>query len=336
VTSLLLLALAGLGAQLVDGSLGMAYGVTSTTLLLAIGTNPAAASATVHLAEIGTTLASGLAHWRFGNVDWRVVAKVGVPGAVGAFAGATVLSALSTEVAAPVMSLVLLALGVYLLVRFTFRGIDRRNLGKPVRARFLGPLGLVAGFVDATGGGGWGPVGTPALLASGRMEPRKVIGSIDTSEFLVALSASLGFLVALGSQGIDVAWVLALLAGGLVAAPLAAWLVRHVPPRLLGSLVGGMIVLTNSRTLLRSDGIDAADPVRYAVYAVICAVWAAAVAHSYRRYRSDRARESADAVAAEAARLAAARGSAVPAVPAVGAADEVDLVHAVRGGRPRA
>jgi hypothetical protein len=336
VTSLLLLALAGLGAQLVDGSLGMAYGVTSTTLLLAIGTNPAAASATVHLAEIGTTLASGLAHWRFGNVDWRVVAKVGVPGAVGAFAGATVLSALSTEVAAPVMSLVLLALGVYLLVRFTFRGIDRRNLGKPVRARFLGPLGLVAGFVDATGGGGWGPVGTPALLASGRMEPRKVIGSIDTSEFLVALSASFGFLVALGSQGIDVAWVLALLAGGLVAAPLAAWLVRHVPPRLLGSLVGGMIVLTNSRTLLRSDGIDAADPVRYAVYAVICAVWAAAVAHSYRRYRSDRARESADAVAAEAARLAAARGSAVPAVPAVGAADEVDLVHAVRGGRPRA
>ncbi len=336
MTSLLLLALAGLGAQLVDGSLGMAYGVTSTTLLLAIGTNPAAASATVHLAEIGTTLASGLAHWRFGNVDWRVVAKVGVPGAVGAFAGATVLSALSTEVAAPVMSLVLLALGVYLLVRFTFRGIDRRNLGKPVRARFLGPLGLVAGFVDATGGGGWGPVGTPALLASGRMEPRKVIGSIDTSEFLVALSASFGFLVALGSQGIDVAWVLALLAGGLVAAPLAAWLVRHVPPRLLGSLVGGMIVLTNSRTLLRSDGIDAADPVRYAVYAVICAVWAAAVAHSYRRYRSDRARESADAVAAEAARLAAARGSAVPAVPAVGAPDAVDLVHAVRGGRPRA
>src|SRR5687768_18031640 len=133
----------------------MAYGVTSTTLLLAIGTNPAAASATVHLAEIGTTLASGLSHWKFGNVDWKVVAKIGVPGAVGAFAGATFLSYLSTEVAAPVMSLILLTLGAYILIRFTLRGIDRRHLGKPMRKRFLGPLGLVAGFVDATGGAGW-------------------------------------------------------------------------------------------------------------------------------------------------------------------------------------
>jgi uncharacterized protein len=330
VKTLILLAFAGLGAQLVDGSLGMAYGVTSTTLLLAIGTNPAAASATIHLAEIGTTLASGLSHWKFGNVDWKVVAKVGVPGAVGAFAGATVLSSLSTEVAAPVMSLILLTLGAYLLVRFTLRGIDRRNLGKPVRKRFLSPLGLVAGFVDATGGGGWGPVGTPALLASGRMEPRKVIGSIDTSEFLVALAASLGFLVALGSQGIDFAWVAALLVGGLIAAPIAAWLVRHVPPRLLGSLVGGIIVLTNTRTLLRSDWIDAADPVRYAVYAVVYAVWAAAVAHSYRQYRKDQVQESADALAAEAARLAEA---AHPVPPADGA-DAADLRRDVTAGRP--
>ncbi|MGY1682012.1 sulfite exporter TauE/SafE family protein [Geodermatophilus sp. SYSU D01176] len=328
--TLVLLALAGLGAQLVDGSLGMAYGVTSTTLLLAIGTNPAAASATIHLAEIGTTLASGLSHWKFGNVDWKVVAKVGVPGALGAFTGATVLSSLSTEVAAPVMSLILLSLGVYLLVRFTLRGIDRRNLGKPVRKRFLSPLGLVAGFVDATGGGGWGPVGTPALLASGRMEPRKVIGSIDTSEFLVALAASLGFLVALGSQGIDFAWVAALLVGGLIAAPIAAWLVRHVPPRLLGSLVGGIIVLTNTRTLLRSDWIDASDPVRYAVYAVIYAVWAAAVVHSYRQYRKDRAQESADALAAEAARLAEAEYP----VPPADAADAADLRRNVPAGRP--
>ncbi|SNS32347.1 hypothetical protein SAMN06893096_103217 [Geodermatophilus pulveris] len=301
--TLVLLALVGLGAQLVDGSLGMAYGVTSTTLLLAIGTNPAAASATIHLAEIGTTLASGLAHWKFGNVDWRVVAKVGIPGAVGAFLGATVLSHLSTEVAAPVMSLVLLSLGVYLLVRFTLRGVDRRHLGKPVRKRFLGPLGMVAGFVDATGGGGWGPVGTPALLASGRMEPRTVIGSIDTSEFLVAVAASLGFVLALGSQGIDVLWVLGLLAGGLVAAPIAAWLVRHVPPRMLGSLVGGVIVLTNTRTLLRSDWVDASDAVRSAVYVLLVAVWAAAVVHSLREYRRDRVRESADALAAQAARL---------------------------------
>jgi uncharacterized membrane protein YfcA len=298
VKTLVLLALVGLGAQLVDGSLGMAYGVTSTTLLLAIGTNPAAASATVHLAEIGTTLASGLAHWKFGNVDWKVVAKIGVPGAIGAFAGATFLANLSTEVAAPVMSLILLTLGLYILVRFTLRGIDRRHLGKPMRKRFLGPLGLVAGFVDATGGGGWGPVGTPAILASGRMEPRKVIGSIDTSEFLVALAASLGFLFALGSQGIDFAWVVALLIGGLIAAPIAAWLVRHIPPRLLGSLVGGIIVLTNTRTLLKSEWIDAADSTRYPVYAVIYLAWAAAVVWSYLQYRKDKELESADAISA--------------------------------------
>jgi uncharacterized membrane protein YfcA len=283
----------------------MAYGVTSTTLLLAIGTNPAAASATVHLAEIGTTLASGLSHWKFGNVDWKVVAKIGLPGAIGAFAGATFLASLSTEVAAPVMSLILLALGLYILIRFTLRGIDRRNLGKPMRKRFLGPLGLVAGFVDATGGGGWGPVGTPAILASGRMEPRKVIGSIDTSEFLVALAASLGFLFALGSQGVNFAWVGVLLVGGLIAAPIAAWLVRHIPPRLLGSLVGGIIVLTNSRTLLKSDWIDAPDGIRYAIYAVIYVIWAAAIVWSFLEYRKDRAIESADALAAEAERKAA-------------------------------
>ncbi|MGY1634854.1 sulfite exporter TauE/SafE family protein [Geodermatophilus sp. SYSU D01186] len=328
--TLVLLALVGLGAQLVDGSLGMAYGVTSTTLLLAIGTNPATASATIHLAEIGTTLASGLAHWKFGNVDWKVVAKIGVPGAIGAFLGATVLSSLSTEVAAPVMSLILLSLGVYLLVRFTLRGVDRRHLGKPMRKRFLGPLGLVAGFVDATGGGGWGPVGTPAILASGRMEPRKVIGSIDTSEFLVALAASLGFLFALGSQGINLLWVLGLLGGGLVAAPIAAWLVRHVPPRMLGSLVGGIIVITNTRTLLRSDWIDASDPARYAVYAVLYAIWAAAVVHSFREYRKDRALESADALAAEAVHV-----HDEIALPA-DAADAADLDRELRAGRPSA
>jgi uncharacterized membrane protein YfcA len=124
--------------------------------------------------------------------------------------------------------------------RFTFRGLPKGQLGKPLRKRFLSPLGLVAGFLDATGGGGWGPVGTPALLAGGRMEPRKVIGSIDTSEFLVAVAASLGFLFSLGSQGLN--WGPGsprFLLGGMVAAPVAAWLVRLLPPRVLGSAVGG-------------------------------------------------------------------------------------------------
>lgn len=276
---LVLLALVGLAAQLVDGGLGMAYGVTTTTLLLLIGANPAAASATVHLAEIGTSLASGLSHWRFDNVDWRVVLRIGVPGALGAFAGATVLSSIDTEVARPITSGVLLVLGLYILVRFTTTQLRTDRLGQPLRRRFLAPLGLVAGFLDATGGGGWGPVGTPALLASGRLEPRRVVGSIDTAEFLVAVSASLGFLVGLGHQGIHVGWVLALLGGGVVAAPLAAYLVRVVPPRLLGAGVGGIILLTNARTLLRSEVVDAGDPVRQLAYAVIVLAWVLALGY---------------------------------------------------------
>ncbi|MFC8599138.1 sulfite exporter TauE/SafE family protein [Isoptericola sp. NPDC057191] len=292
--TLVLLALVGLGAQLVDGSLGMAYGVTSTTLLLAIGTNPAAASATVHLAEVGTTLASGASHWRFGNVDWKVVLKIGIPGAVGAFAGATFLSWLSTEIAKPLMSLLLLGLGLYVLLRFTLRGLRTDRLGQPLRKRFLTPLGLVAGFMDATGGGGWGPVGTPAILASGRMEPRKVIGSIDTSEFFVAVAASLGFLFGLGTAGIDPSWALALLVGGLIAAPIAAWLVRLVPPRVLGSAVGGIIVLTNVRTLLSLDSFPVDAGVRSLVLGIIAAGWAAAVVYSFRQHRKALAEEAAE------------------------------------------
>ncbi len=287
---LLLLALVGLLAQLVDGSLGMAYGVTTTTLLLAIGTNPVAASATVHLAEIGTTLVSGAAHWRFGNVDWSVVLKIGLPGAVGAFAGATFLAGLDTSTATPVMSGLLLALGLYVLLRFTFTGLRTDRLDRPLRKRFLTPLGLLGGFVDATGGGGWGPVGTPAILASGRLEPRKVIGSIDTSEFLVSVAASIGFLAALGSQGITLSWAAMLLLGGVVAAPIAAWLVRTIPPRILGSLVGGVIVLTNARTIIGDDGLALPAPARWAVYALVWTTWVLAVGWSLRAHRAEVAR----------------------------------------------
>jgi uncharacterized membrane protein YfcA len=186
------------------------------------------------------------------------------------------------------MSVILLALGLYILARFTLRGMPRRNLGTPVRRRFLGPLGLVAGFIDATGGGGWGPVGTPALLASGRMEPRKVIGSIDTSEFIVAVAASVGFLVGLGSENIDFSWVAVLLLGGVIAAPIAAWLVRHVPPRILGSAIGGVIILTNTRTVLKGDWVDAPGSVRAVAYLMIAAIWMAALAYSIRAHLGER------------------------------------------------
>lgn len=286
---LVVLALVGLAAQLVDGALGMAYGVTSSTLLLVAGIAPAAASASVHLAEIGTTLAAGVSHWRFGNVDWRVVARIGLPGAVGAFAGATLLSSVSTEAAAPWMSGILLALGAYLLVRFA-RPVTARVAG-PLRRRFLAPLGLVAGFVDATGGGGWGPVATPSLLVSGRLEPRKVVGSVDAAEFAVAGAASIGFLVGLGSGGFVWSTVVALLAGGVVAAPVAAWLVRIVPAQLLGAGVGGLIVLTNARTLMRA--FDTPDGVRASVYIGLSVGWAVAVACAVRVLRRSRREQAA-------------------------------------------
>jgi uncharacterized membrane protein YfcA len=278
---LVVLAVVGLAAQLVDGSLGMGYGVTSSTLLVLAGLTPAAASASVHLSEIGTNLASGVAHWKLRNVDWRVVARIAGPGAVGAFGGATVLSHLSTEAAAPVMSAILAALGGYLIVRFVLG--RRPTLKKALTLKLLGPLGLFAGFIDATGGGGWGPVATPALLVDGRLEPRRVIGSIDTSEFAVSAAASLGFLLGLGSAGINWGFAIALLAGGVVAAPLAAYLVRVAPTHLLGVAVGGMILLTNSRTLLRAG--DVADPLRLAVYVAVVVVTLAGLRVAARRAR---------------------------------------------------
>lgn len=280
---LIVVALAGLAAQLVDGALGMAYGATSSTLVLALGYAPATASASVHLAELGTTAASGVAHWRFGNVDWRTVRRIGIPGALGAFAGAVVLSSISADVAKPWMAGILLALGIYILARFTFRGTTRREGRTYVRGRYLAPLGLLAGFIDATGGGGWGPVSTPTLLASGRMEPRKIVGSVDTSEFLVALAASLGFLFALGGQGIGWTLVVALMAGGLVAAPFAAWLVQKVTARLLGASVGGLIVITNIRTLF--DVANVEETTRWLVYLALAGVWAGAVGWVVRAHR---------------------------------------------------
>jgi uncharacterized membrane protein YfcA len=281
-----LLALFGLAAQLIDGALGMAYGLTSTTLLLAAGLAPAVASASVHLAEVGTTLASGAAHWKLGNTDWRAVRWLALPGGAGAFAGATVLSNLDGDAARPWISLFLVTLGMYVLVRFAVLGgkIDVRP--GTLRRPLLAPLGLVAGFLDAVGGGGWGPISTPTILASGRMEPRKVIGTVSTSEFVVALCASIGFLVSLDRSVFVLPVVAALLVGGAVGAPLAAWLVRWLHPRILGAAVGGLIVLTNGRTLLNVAGVTG-NP-ELAAFLAIVAVWCVAIVVVARGVRQER------------------------------------------------
>jgi len=279
----LLLALFGLAAQLIDGALGMAYGLTSTTLLLATGLAPAVASASVHLAEVGTTLASGAAHWKLGNTDWRAVGWLALPGGAGAFAGATVLSNLDGDMARPYISLFLVILGAYVLIRFAFLGGKIQVREGALRRPILAPLGLVAGFLDAIGGGGWGPIATPTMLASGRMEPRKVIGTVSTSEFVVALCASAGFLVSLNRSVFVFPVVLALLIGGAIAAPIAAWLVRWLHPRVLGATVGGLIVVMNGRTILNALGIDSNPQI--AVYAALVVIWVFAIFVALRGVR---------------------------------------------------
>ena len=282
---LVLLTLVGLAAQLVDGALGMGYGMTSSSLLLLAGLSPALASASVHLAEIGTTLASGASHWRLGNTDPRLVVRLGLPGAVGAFSGATVLSHLSTRAATPVTASLLILLGAYVLGRFALRpprGSGSRR--SPHGRRLLVPLGLVGGFVDATGGGGWGPVVTTTLLTGGRTAPRTVVGSVGASEFLVTVAASTGFLTGLGTAGISLGIVLALLAGGLVAAPVAAWLVSRLPGTVLGTAVGGLILATNLRVLLSWAETSARTGVM--VYGVLGVIWAAFLTLAIRKARA--------------------------------------------------
>lgn len=256
--TLIFIAIAGIAAQLVDGGLGMGFGVTSTTLLIALaGLGPAQASAVVHTAEVGTTFVSGISHWKFGNVDWKVVFRLGIPGAIGAFAGATFLSNISTEAAAPITSLILALIGINLVWRFSKGRIRRDYSDRPHSRGFLGGLGIVGGFVDASGGGGWGPVTTSTLLSLGRTEPRKVVGTVNTAEFLVSLAATLGFVVGLWEDLVaNLSAVLALLIGGAIAAPIGAWMISRINATVLGGFVGTLIVTLNLPKVLSVVGLD--------------------------------------------------------------------------------
>ncbi|MEX2546739.1 MAG: sulfite exporter TauE/SafE family protein [Chloroflexota bacterium] len=287
---LLAIAAAGFFAQLVDGSLGMGYGVSSTSLLLALGLTPALASASVHLAEIGTSGVSGASHWRLGNVNGRILLLLGIPGGIGAFVGAVVLSNLSLDAARPWVSVVLLLLGAAIIFRFIHARrtriapaalndqppVDEAGPQKPRRSRtwMLTPLGLVGGFLDASGGGGWGPTTTSTLMAAGRLKPRTIIGTVSGSEFIVSIAASVGFLLALGSAGIRWDIVAMMLIGGSIAAPISAWLVRKFDDRALGTAVGALIIVLNVDRLLLLFGADAAivTPIRLAAVGTAVAI----------------------------------------------------------------
>jgi len=252
-------AAAGGLAQLVDGTLGMGFGVTSATVLLALGVTPAAASAATHVAKLPTTLTSGLAHWRQGNVDRATFVRLAVPGGITAFVGAVVLVNLSLEAAKAWMAALLLCFGLMIFLRF---GFGVRLMPAPARghtARWLSPIGALGGFVDATGGGGWGPVVTPSLMTVTTHPPATVVGSVNAAEFVVALCASAGFLTGAEQLESDIPWfaVLGLITGGVIVAPFAARLAGRLPHHVMGTLVGGLILVVNGQVIGKALGVTA-------------------------------------------------------------------------------
>lgn len=237
-SALLPFILIGFAAQLVDAALGMAFGVICNTLLVAVlGVPPAIASARVHVVEIFTTGASGISHLLHRNIDWSLFWRIVIPGVIGGVAGATLLSSLDGNVVKPFVLAYLAGIGIWLLVRGIFYP------PKFVKPKIVAPLGLIGGFMDAAGGGGWGPVVTSNLLIQGG-EPRKVIGTVNSAEFILALAVSLTFIFHLGIEDI-LGPTLGLILGGVAAAPLGAMLVKKLPPKLMLILVGIILTLTS-------------------------------------------------------------------------------------------
>lgn len=223
----------GLLAQIVDGALGMAYGITSTSFLLSTGVPPAAASASVHIAEVFTTGFSGFSHYKLGNVNKALFKRLLIPGVLGAVLGAYVVTSFDGKAMRPWISGYLLLMGLYILLK-AFRTI-RIQTEPPT---YVAPLALVGGFVDAVGGGGWGPVVTTSLLGSGQ-DPRSTIGSVNAAEFFLAIAGGVSFAV----MGGFTVWttIAGLIFGGLFAAPFAAVLIKHAPTKVLLVIVGLLI-----------------------------------------------------------------------------------------------
>lgn len=234
----------GFFAQLIDGALGMAYGIVSNTALLMAGVPPAQASALIHTAEVFTTGASAASHIYHRNVDWRLVARLGLAGVAGAILGAWILSSIDIAAARRFVYGYLLAMGLYILWK------SRQIAGPRSRpARWTSPLGFVAGFLDASGGGGWGPMLTSTLIGSGHA-PRQTVGSVNATEFFVTTAAAVAFFAALGALN----WhhLLPLVLGGVLAAPFGGWAVRHVSARVLMTAVGILITVLSIVQLLRA------------------------------------------------------------------------------------
>lgn len=248
---LIVFALAGFLAQLVDGSLGMGFGASSSSILLTYGIAPAIVSATVHFSEIATTAASGTSHWKFENVHKPTMFKLAIPGSIFGFVGAAFLTQIHGDLIKPFIAIFLLSMGFYIVYQFLFsRNQEKHHSVGNLSSLKLIPQGAIAGFLDAIGGGGWGPVNTPLLLTSKKIQPRYAIGTVSASEFFVTLSTSLSFIIFLGFTQINWLLVIALSLGGMVAAPISAYLTKILPINILAICVGGLIIFTNSNALL--------------------------------------------------------------------------------------
>ncbi len=237
--------LVGFFAQLVDGALGMAFGVITNTMLVGfLGIPPAQASAKVHVVEVFTTAMSGLNHFFHGNIEWPLFWRLLIPGVVGGICGAYVLTSIDASVIKPIILIYLISIGIWLLVRgFLWQPSFKT-------AKIITPLGLIGGFLDAAGGGGWGPVVTSNLLIQGA-EPRKIVGTVNSVEFFLTVTISAAFIYHLGVA--DVAGpTLGMLIGGVAAAPIGAYAAKKIPAKIMLIMVGTVLVLTSGYSLWKA------------------------------------------------------------------------------------
>ncbi|WP_157314989.1 sulfite exporter TauE/SafE family protein [Chitinibacter sp. GC72] len=236
----------GFAAQAIDGALGMAYGISSNTFLIGVGASPASASAAVHVAEVFTTGFSGLSHLKFGNIDKALFKRLVIPGVIGGVTGAFILTSIDGKLIKPYIAAYLLLMGLYILRKAWLATHPKPHSNEIKHVR---PLALLGGFVDAVGGGGWGPVVTSTLVGRGN-DPRKTIGSVNAAEFFIAFSTAGAFLLWAQMEH----WVLVagLIVGGLFAAPFAAWLCHKLNARTLLWLVGSLISALSVYNLVQS------------------------------------------------------------------------------------
>jgi uncharacterized membrane protein YfcA len=251
VNPFLVYVLVGLVCGAIDSSLGMGYGVSSTSILLSFGIAPAIASASIHTAEGFVDIVSGVSHWKFGNIDKSMILDLLITGVIGAILGAYVLSMLSLEFAKPFVSLILMMLGIVILLKFLLKKVTKeRKFSKNVTRL----LGFIGAFIDVLGGGGWGPIVTSTLVAKGK-DPKKAVGTVEMTEPIISFTAVIVFGILCGFDNFLWSIVLPIMIGGFILTPVSAYVTKKIPKKWFGILVGLWLLILNLRTVLQSLGL---------------------------------------------------------------------------------